>query len=144
MPDIMMEVPINAAPETLYHALTEQEAIRSWWTQQADYAPKIGSVSEFRFYNGGVVLRLELAEQEANRKVVWKAVSGVPDWPGTSVIWDLVPVENGTKLLFSHRDFPSSDGSLPYTTYNWAWYIISLKKYAETGTGSPHTGDPTT
>ena len=144
MPDIMMEVPINAAPEKLYRALTEQEGIRSWWTQQADYVPMIGSVSEFRFYNGGVVLRLELAETEANRKVVWKAVSGVPDWPGTSVIWDFVPVENGTKLLFSHRDFPSSDGSLPYTTYNWAWYIISLKKYAETGTGSPHTGDPNT
>ena len=144
MPDIMMEVPINAAPETLYHALTEQDGIRSWWTQQADYTPKIGAVSEFRFYNGGVVLRLALEETEANRKVVWKAVSGVPDWLGTQVIWDLVPVENGTKLLFSHRDFASSDGSLPYTTYNWAWYIISLKKYAETGTGSPHTGDPNT
>ncbi len=143
MPDIRMEVPLNAAPDKLYNALTSQDEIRLWWTQQADVVPKVGGVSEFRFYNGGVTLRLETAEMTPNSKVVWKAVSGVPDWPGTSVVWDIVPVENGgTKLLFSHRDFASSEGSLPYTTYNWAWYIISLKKYLETGTGSPHTGDP--
>ena len=68
-------------------------------------------------------------------------MSGVPDWPGTRVTWDLTPVEGGTKLLFGHRDFASCEGSLPMTGFNWAWYIISLKKYAETGTGSPHTGD---
>ena len=30
------------------------------------------------------------------------------------------------------------------TGFNWAWYIISLKKYLETGSGSPHTGAPNT
>lgn len=144
MPDILFEVPINAAPDKTYRAITQPDELRLWWTQQADIDPKLGSVSEFRFYNGGVVLRLELTEKTPNSKVVWKPVSGVPDWPGTSVVWDIVPTETGTKLLFSHRDFANADGSLPYTNYNWAWYIISLKKYLETGTGSPHTGDPNT
>ena len=144
MPDILFEVPINAPSEKLYKALTEQSGLRSWWTLAATAEPKLGTVSEFVFYNGGVVLRLEVDQLDPNRRVVWKAVSGVPDWPGTSVTWDLVPTETGTKLLFGHKDFASAEGSLPYTGYNWAWYIISLKKYAETGVGSPHTGDPTT
>jgi uncharacterized protein YndB with AHSA1/START domain len=144
MPDILFEAPINAPPETIYRALTEQEGIRSWWTLQANAKPEVGTVSEFRFYNGQIVLQLEVEHLQPNSQVVWKAVSGVPDWPGTKVTWDLIPTERGTKLLFGHRDFASSEGSLPYTGYNWAWYIISLKKYVETGTGSPHTGDPNT
>jgi uncharacterized protein YndB with AHSA1/START domain len=35
MPDILLEATINAPPEKLYQALTEQEGIRAWWTQQA-------------------------------------------------------------------------------------------------------------
>lgn len=144
MPDILFEVPINAPADKLYQALTDQQGLRSWWTQAANAQPKVGTVSEFSFYNGGVNLHLEVDQLEANQRVVWKAVSGVPDWPGTSITWDLVPTETGTKLLFGHLNFASVEGSLPYTGYNWAWYIISLKKYVETGVGSPHTGDANT
>lgn len=144
MPDILFEAPINAAPETLYRALTEQDEIRLWWTQQANAKPEVGSVGEFRFYNGQIVMQLEVERLQPNSQVVWKPLSGVPDWGGTKITWDLIPTEQGTKLLFAHRDFASSEGSLPYTNYNWAWYIISLKKYAETGTGTPHTGDANT
>lgn len=144
MPDILFEVPINAAPEKIYQAIIQQDGLRSWWTQQATAQAQVGTVSEFKFYGGAVTLCLEVDQLEANKRVVWKAVSGVPDWPGTQVVWDLVPTEQGTKLLFGHKDFASVEGSLPYTGYNWAWYIISLKKYVETGVGSPHTGDPNT
>ncbi len=144
MPDILLEATIFAPPETLYTALTEQEGLRSWWTQQATAAPKVGSTSEFRFYNGQVVMQLEVEQLEPSRRVAWKPISGVPDWAGTEVTWDLTPVDGGTKLLFGHRDFASYEGSLPMTGFNWAWYIISLKKYAETGVGSPHTGEMNT
>ncbi|MEP7291308.1 MAG: SRPBCC domain-containing protein [Chloroflexota bacterium] len=144
MPDILFEVPINAPADQLYQALTEQSGLRSWWTQAANAQPTVGTVSEFSFYNGGVNLHLEVEQLEPNQRVVWKPVSGVPDWPGTRVTWDLIPTDTGTKLLFGHRNFASAEGSLPYSGYNWAWYIISLKKYVETGVGSPHTGDATT
>jgi uncharacterized protein YndB with AHSA1/START domain len=144
MPDILLEATINAPPEKIYQALTEQNGIRSWWTQQATAQPKVGTVSEFRFYNGQVVMQMEVDQLIPGQEVDWKPISGVPDWPGTRVTWTLTPVEQGTKLLFGHRDFASSEGSLPMTGFNWAWYIISLKKYMETGTGSPHTGDPNT
>jgi uncharacterized protein YndB with AHSA1/START domain len=145
MPDVLLEAHISAPADTLYKALTEQEGIRSWWSLQTNAEPKVGTVSEVKFYNGGIVMQLEVETLAPNSQVVWKPISGVPDWPGTRVTWDLSPMENGqTKLLFGHRDFANADGSLPFTGFNWAWYIISLKKYAETGTGSPHTGDPNT
>ncbi|MEO8397650.1 MAG: SRPBCC domain-containing protein, partial [Chloroflexota bacterium] len=75
MPDILLEATINTAPDKVYAALTDQEAIRSWWTQQATAVPKVGTVSEFGFYGGQVLMKMEVAKLEAN-KVVWKPLSG--------------------------------------------------------------------
>jgi uncharacterized protein YndB with AHSA1/START domain len=144
MPDILHEVIIDAPPDKVYQALTEQSGLTSWWTVDAVAKPELGSVSEFGFFNRQVLMQMEVAKLDRGRNVQWKPLSGVPDWPGTRVTWDLTPTDQGTKLLFGHRDFASADGSLPTTSYNWAWYLISLKKYIETGTGNPHTNAPGT
>ena len=70
MPDILREATIFAPPDKIYTALTEQDGIRSWWTQQANAAPKIGSVTEVKFYNGQVVMQIEVEQLDPNR-VVW-------------------------------------------------------------------------
>ena len=144
MADILHEVTIAAPPDTIYKAITEQNGLRSWWTQQATAKPQVGTVSEFGFYGGQVLMQLEVTDLTPSQHAEWKSISGVPDWQGTRVTWDLTPVENGTKLLFGHRNFASTDGSYAMTNFNWGWYLISLKRYAETGTGSPHTGEPNT
>jgi hypothetical protein len=54
------------------------------------------------------------------------------------VTWDLTPVEEGTKLLFGHRDYAMTEGSFASVSYNWAWFLTSLKQYIETGTGTPY------
>jgi len=139
MPDILIEVTVQQSPDKVYKALTEQDGIASWWTTGAKVQPQVGTISEFPFYDGQILMKMEVAELEPQH-VEWKALSGVPDWPGTRVTWDLSPAEQGTRVQFGHRDFASTDGSLPFSTYNWAWYMVSLKEYVETGTGRPHTG----
>ena len=68
MPDILLEATINASPEKVYQALTEQEGIRSWWTQQASAVPKVGTVSEFGFYGGQVLMKMEVTQIEPNKR----------------------------------------------------------------------------
>jgi uncharacterized protein YndB with AHSA1/START domain len=144
MPDLLHEVTIQGSPEKVYKALTEQDGLKSWWTIDAAAQPKEGSTAQFKFYGGQVDLQFTVDELKPGSRVAWSPISGVPDWGGTHVTWDLTAVENGTKLMFGHRDFASYDGSFAYTNFNWGWYLISLKRYVETGKGTPHTGDPNT
>ena len=139
MPDILHEVTIEVAPEKVFKALTEQQALAGWWTTHTVAEPKVGSISEFSFMGGQFVIKMEVSRLDPAHKVAWMTKQGAPDWSGTRVTWDLAPVDTGTKILFGHRDFASADGSLPSTSYNWANYLTSLKDYLEKGKGNPHT-----
>ena len=140
MPDILLETTIAAPPDQVYRALTEQDELASWWTRSATAQPKVGTVSEFVFYEGQSTLKMEVTRLEPDQKVYWKPVQGAPDWPGTRVTWDLTPAEGGTKVLLGHRDYASTEGSFASVTFNWAWYLISLQAYLETGQGKPNAG----
>ena len=144
MPAILHELTIDAPPERVYEAITEQAGLAAWWTNFASAQAKVGTISEFSFYGGQVLMRMEITALEPPRRVDWKALAGAPDWPGTRITWELSPADNGTKILFGHRDYASTGGSFASVNYNWAWYLTSLKAYLETGQGNPHTGAPGT
>jgi uncharacterized protein YndB with AHSA1/START domain len=124
-------------PAKVYNAITEGEGIAGWWTPQAKAQPKVGSVAEMSFGGGRFVIHMEITKLEPGRTVRWTVQDGLPDWSGTHVTWDLTPMDNRTKVRFGHRDFTSAEGSLAGASYNWAWYLTSLKDYLETGTGRP-------
>jgi len=137
MPDILHEVTIEGSPDAVYAALTKNQGLASWWTTRTRNAkPAVGAVPEFEFPDG-MVFKMEITALEPGRTVHWKPLQGAPDWPGTRVTWDLVAVDGGTKLLFGHRDYASYGGSFANVSYNWAWFLTSLKQYIETGSGTP-------
>lgn len=138
MPDILHEVTIKGSPDKIYKALTEQEGLAAWWTVHTDAKPKVGNVNEFRFNNGAYVFKMEIDSLEPNKKVHWNALQGAPDWGGTRVTFDISNGEEGTKLLFGHRDYASTEGSFASVSYNWAWFLTSLKSYIEEGKGTPY------
>jgi uncharacterized protein YndB with AHSA1/START domain len=112
MPDILLEVPISASPDQVYEAITEQQGLSSWWTPEVTAQPEIGTVAEFRF-PGGYVVKMEIAALKSGRSVQWMVKQGAPDWAGTHVTWNLTPVGNRTRVLFSHRHYASTEGSFP-------------------------------
>lgn len=137
MPDILHELTIAVPPEKVYEAITEEAGLAAWWTTASKAKPKVGSVSEFSFMNGQVVFKIEITQLDPPHKVGWKPLQGAPDWPGTRITWDLSAVDNGTKVLFGHRDYASTDGSFASVNFSWGWYLASLKAYLETGKGNP-------
>lgn len=136
MYDILHEVTIEAPPEKVYAAITEQKGLSGWWTTQVTAQAKVGTVSEFGFE---MVFKMRVDKLEPWRSIQWTALQGVPDWGGTIVTWDLTPVEKGTKLLFGHRNYASTEGSFANVNYNWGRFLTSLKTYVETGKGTPYT-----
>ena len=144
MPDILIQVTIAAAPEKVYEAITQH--LNDWWDPDAISGAKVGSIVQPHSDNaavrgGGFATKLEVVTLEPARKIEWLTRQGVPDWSGTRVTWDVSPVENidpkGTQLLFGHRGFASAEGGYPRYTYSWAYYLVSLKAYLETGKGQP-------
>ena len=141
MADILHEVVIEKQPKDVYKALTESDAIKHWWTTHAKAEPKENSMAEFGFYDGSMIFKFNIDELDAGKKVYWSVVDGgPPDWAGTRVTWDLSQDEKGTKVLLGHRGYQTTEGSFASVSYNWAYFLASLKSYLETGEGTPSPG----
>jgi uncharacterized protein YndB with AHSA1/START domain len=137
MAAIVEELTIEAGPQRVFSALTQQDEIVQWWAYEAQVQPEVGSLGEFRFRQGAFAIQFEVAELEQDKKVRWLARQVPPQWAGTSVTWQLEPIHNGTQLLFTHDGFAQIDEQVGRT---WAYFLSSLKSYLETGKGTP--GNP--
>jgi uncharacterized protein YndB with AHSA1/START domain len=137
MASIVEELTIAAAPERVWGALTQQDEIVRWWSDEARVKPEVGSVGEFRFRSPAGVLQFEVAGLDEGSKVHWISRNGPPSWAGTSVSWQLTPVQNGTQVIFTHDGFAQVDKSYEQTRGNWEYFLDSLKSYLETGKGIP-------
>lgn len=139
MAAIVEERTIAAAPQRVFSALTKPDEIGGWWTNDLNAAPEEGTLAEFRFGDWGEsVLRFEVAELDQDKKVHWiHRRSPAAQWAGTTITWQLTPVQNGTKAVFTHDGFAQVDQVYEQTRRNWAYFLDSLKSYLETGKGTP-------
>ncbi len=137
MTAIVTERTIAAAPERVFNALTQQDEIARWWANEARVKPEVGSLGKFRFRPPAGDLQFEVAELDQDKKVHWISRQGPPQWARTSVTWQLEPVQNGTKVVFTHDGFAQADEVYKQTQANWEYFLDSLKSYLETGKGTP-------
>ncbi len=139
MAAIVKELTIAAAPGRVFNALTKPDELALWWTNDLSAKPEVGSLAEFRFSQGTFVIQFEIAELNADEKVYWISRQGpsTGHWAGTSVTWQLTPVQNGTQVIFSHDGFAQADVRYELTRAWWEHFLDSLKSYLETGKGAP-------
>ena len=136
MADILHQAGIQATPQQLYIALTQEAGLKSWWSEHSAIEGDLATVS---FYNNMVTFKLRITESEPNSKVVWAVEGGPPDWANTTITWAISEHEGQTMLHFAHRGFASTGGNFAGVNYNWGWYVTSIKFYLEKGEGMPHT-----
>lgn len=139
MPAIVKELTIEAAPQSVFNALTQQNEIARWWTDDLSVTPEVGSLAEFRFRQGTFVIQFEVAELDQDKNVHWITRQGpaTGHWAGTSVTWQLTPVQHGTQVVFNHDRFAQADERYEITRAWWEHFLVSLKSYLETGKGTP-------
>lgn len=140
MPDIMHLVRIDTSPERVYEAITTAAGVRRWWTRDAVLEPKIGAVGEFGFNERRFVAKVRVDELAPPARARWTVVAGAPGW-GPTITFGLQPGGRGTVLSFAHRGFAHADDGYASATTRWGAYLISLKAYLETRSGSPHPDD---
>lgn len=138
MPSIMKEFTTPASPVRVFNALTQHDEIAQWWTDDLSIKPAVGFVAEFRFQKWGAgILQFEITELLEGENVSWISRNGPPLWLGTSVTWQLIPVQEGTRLVFTHEGFHQANEVYEATRKNWDYFLESLRSYLETGRGTP-------
>jgi len=142
MPAIMHLIKVRAAQDEVYRAVATAEGIRNWWTRDAALDPKVGGAGEFGFYGHRFVIKVKIAELTPPVQVAWDEVSSTGGgFDGTTISFDLTSDDDITSLLFVHHGFKTGGDNIAAATTRWGFYLLSLKRYLETGKGSPNPED---
>ena len=126
-----------ATPDAVFSALTDIDALTGWWPPAGGGADA-GETLRFLMGDQEVVMRVD----EANRpsRVIWSVLVCEPasDWVGTSIIFDLEPVRDGTELRFHHDGLNPHLECFEQCQAGWTHFLASLVDYVDRGAGSPN------
>jgi uncharacterized protein YndB with AHSA1/START domain len=139
MARIVFELAIDAQPRDVVEALDSERGIAGWWTRDVQFPGGAGSTMTLGFPVAPKPFELRV-DEAGERRVRWTSVGEFPPhWAGTQVIWTLRPDADGksTTVHFAHDGWASDEGPLPPAAMTWGTLMTSLKRYVETGTGTP-------
>jgi uncharacterized protein YndB with AHSA1/START domain len=140
MADILHRIGTTTDPDAVYHALATIDGLAAWWTTdtQGDATP--GGTIRFRFGDvGGFDMRV--LDQRPNERVEWEVTEGPEEWLGTRVRFELTQDDGYTVVNFTHAGWREPVEFMSHCSTKWATFLLSLKQYAETGSGAPHPED---
>lgn len=80
-------------------------------------------------------------DEVSDTRVKWSSTGDFPPhWVGTTITWTLTPGDGDTTVHFSHDGWAGDEGPFPGSALTWGLLMDSLKRYVETGTGTPLPG----
>ena len=128
---------IHAVPDKVYRVLSTQRGLAAWWSTSVQVEDAPGGLINFRFA-GDFNPAMQVTLLEANRRVEWKCVAGHDNWKDNTFFFQLQDVNGGTGLMFV-QEYAQELSDEVYGTYNfnWGYYLGSLKRLCEEGSGTP-------
>jgi uncharacterized protein YndB with AHSA1/START domain len=137
MKQIIHAVQIHVPPSVVFHALTTGTGLAGWWTKRVTVEEEVGGVIRFTFA-GDFNPQMKQVILDPDRKAVWQCVGGHANWMDNTFTFSLTERNGETMLLFS-QDYARELTDEVYGIYNfnWGYYLNSLKRFCETGTGVP-------
>lgn len=135
---IIIERIYNAPITTVWHALTNKEAMKQWYFNIDDFKPEVGF--EFYFYGGSEeeqykhLCRITQVVPEQKIAYTWR----YENYPGDSeVTFELFPEGNHTRLRLTHtglETFPKDNKDFAVASFTAGWTEIIgtlLKNFVE-------------
>jgi uncharacterized protein YndB with AHSA1/START domain len=142
MPDIRHRVAISAPLESVYEAVATREGVSEWWTRDGVRGESSeGSKLQFFFGQPEPAAVMEVTRLSPDRQVHWSCIEGADEWVGTKITFDLSHKDDETVVLFTHADWREPVEFMAHCSARWAYFLLSLKSYQETGKGTPFPED---
>ena len=155
MANIRHALIIGAPAEKVYHAITTQAGLRSWWTP--DTTTEANNI--FRFPFGPTYFKeMKVTTLKPYEEVKWTCIAGADEWIGTTLSFkldegDQQTISNAhpeilgqlqqnnnslvTLLRFQHDGWKKETPMHAECNYTWGQFLRSLKLYCETDRGTP-------
>lgn len=144
--DFTTSFEVARRPTEVYEAILDP---RRWWSEGiVGNTRELGSVFYYHFQD---VHRctIEVAELVPGKRVAWRVLQNYFDfiadkreWTGTTVVFDIVPEGNTTRIEFTHVGLRPSHECYEVCSDAWGSYITrSLKDLIEHGRGQPNAKD---
>ena len=127
----------TADPDAVYAALTDIDALTSWWTPAAGGAD---AGETLRFLMGDQEVVMQVEETERPSRVRWNVLVCEPasDWVGTSITFDLEHAGAGTELRFQHDGLNPRLECFDNCQAGWTHFLASLVDFVDRGAGNPN------
>ncbi len=140
MYSIIHRVGIKASVEAIYSALTTNEGLALWWTNDVSDAGGVGTIIKFRFNGGGPDFKvIELVD---NKLVRWHHDGDMPEaWKATEICFTLQAEAEQVFVNFSHSNWQLSSEFMAHCSTKWAVFLLSLKDALEGGSGQAFPQD---
>jgi hypothetical protein len=136
-------ITVNKSAHDAFNAI---QNFRGWWSQEIQGSTDKIEETFLYHYKDVHLCKIKLIEMQEGKRLVYQVVDNEfnftkdkTEWINTKLIFELQPVDNSTRIIFTH------EGLVPeyecYAVCNDAWtsYIQgSLKDFIETGTGKPN------
>ncbi|TQS42249.1 SRPBCC family protein [Cryptosporangium phraense] len=133
---------VHQSPEEVTAAVLD---VRNWWTGQID-GPTDEVGAEFTYRHPPQhYSRQRVVELEPGHRVVWRVtdsrlafVSEPAEWTGSTIMFEIAPVADGTELRFTHVGLVPDVECYDACSTAWLHYVNgSLHSLITTGTGLP-------
>lgn len=143
---IRKKVFIQAAPATIYQALTDAKALSRWFCDKATSDPRVGGelTASWRVGKSGMKGRAVFRQVIADHLVelLWVEEGGSRNPAGTShhLVYTIAQKKNACEVVVDDQDSSSLDDET-YATLDKGWNAVlgELKDYCESVERSPKT-----
>ena len=138
--EIWHELFFNVSLHELYEAITDPKKLAQWWTTDVRGTSVPGKYLEFGF--GGFSQEMLVSDLESGKLVRWTATEkGLSDWAGTRLEFKVFRRNDLTYLHLRHSNWKEEAKMYAQCNTDWAFYLLSLREYVETGKGRPFPND---
>ena len=138
MATIYHQVGIKAPVEKIFNAIATLQGVSGWWTLTSG-DPSIEGELTFSFGEHDVFAKVTAYEN--NKHIEWTVQGEEGEWLNTRICFDLDEKQDQVMVNFQHADWKEATDFLAHCSTKWAMFLLSLKKYVETGTGMSFPDD---
>lgn len=137
MVKIKHRVGIVAPIDSVWNALTTARGFSGWWSSSASFDPSTIRLE----FTSLTTLTFDFNAREVERCVrLQNRVDPYP-WGGSDLEFRLSVADNQVFVTLSHIHPDASEEDFQFFMTKWPIYLVSLKKFAETGVGDPYPSD---
>jgi len=144
--EIKQVIEIDDSAEAVFRAISDPQELIRWFPDEAILEPKVGGIFKLSFLKDSEKAKMKMdrdfinegkiLEIIQNKKLVhtWKWMV-FPDFPETTVTWELDPKSNSkTRLTMTHTGFTGKEegpASIEEHNKGWSFFLNELILYCK-------------